>query len=55
MDNFLNLFWAIIWGMVLICVIAGLFGKIFPLALLAVFAAAMLLMFTVEYIKGRRK
>lgn len=54
MDNSLNLFWAIIWAVVLICTIAGLFGKIVPLIILAVIAAGMLAMFIVDYIKVRR-
>ncbi len=54
MDNSLNLFWAIIWAVVLICTIAGLFGKIVPLIILAALAAGMLSMFIVDYIKVRR-
>lgn len=54
MDNSLNLFWAVIWAVVLVCTVAGLFGKIVPLIILAVLAAGMLAMFIVDYIKVRR-
>lgn len=54
MDNSLNLFWAVIWAVVLVCTVAGLFGKNVPLIILAVLAAGMLAMFIVDYIKVRR-
>ncbi len=55
MDNYLNLFWAIIWGLVLICTIAGLLGKIWPLVILAMSATGICVAFMAEYVRGKKK
>lgn len=49
-----NLFWAIIWAVILSCIIAGSFGKIIPLIIAAALSAGMLTMFVIDYVRERR-
>lgn len=53
-ENLVNLFWAIIWGLVLICAVAGWFGCKVLLYVLAALALGMLIMFIVDYIQVRK-
>lgn len=52
-DNFVNMFWAIIWAIVLGGTIAGIFWK-WGLYIVIVMAAIMVGMFVYDYIKVSR-
>lgn len=53
-ENFLNLFWAIVWGLVTVLSIVGVFWN--PSSVItAVLSACMFGVFFVEYIKEKRK
>lgn len=53
MDNFLNLFWAIVWGVALILAIVSIFSRI-ALAFLIGLAAYMCGVFVYDYIRVKR-
>lgn len=53
-ENFLNLFWAIVWGLVTVLSIVGIFWN--PSSVIsAVLSGCMFAVFVVEYIKENRK
>lgn len=53
-ENFLNLFWAIVWGLVTVLSIVGIFWN--PSSVIsAVLSGCMFAAFLVEYIKENRK
>ena len=53
-ENFLNLFWSIVWGLVTVLSIVGIFWK--PSSVIsAVLSGCMFAVFVVEYIKENRK
>ena len=53
MDNFVNLFWAIVWGVVLAGVVGGMFWRP-ALYIVALLAAFMLGAFLKDYIYVKR-
>lgn len=53
-ENFLNLFWAIVWGLVTVLCIVGIFWN--PSSVIsALLSGCMFVVFVVEYIKENRK
>lgn len=53
-ENLVNLFWAIIWAVVLICAVAGWFGCKVALYILGALALGMVTMFVVDYIQVKK-
>jgi len=53
-ENLLDLFWAIVWGLVTVLAIVGIFWN--PSSVIsAVLSGCMFAVFVVEYIKEKRK